>query len=361
MKIKYRTVYNRSNKLNKMGLGLIQIEAYQNGHKAYFSTNIFVAKDQYDGFVINHPHASELNGIITELVMKLEKVELDLWKHGISPNLDHLRSAWREKKELTDFATFAFQVVDKSDRKEHTKQNLRQTIRKVQAFRSVSLCDIDYLYLKDFEDWLRKTHITPNTIHKEMRNFRTLLGEAILEGLITENPFKRYKIPRLEKKEHIVLSEGEMLRIKKTQCYPDVRDAFLFCCHTGLRFSDYKELSSSNFKIIKGKTWLVYVTIKTGIEVRIPMYAIGEYPYPQIPSNAVVNRQLQQICIDANIKKSISFHTARHTFATMMLSKGVPITSVQQMLGHTSVRMTEKYAETTQKKLEADVLKAFRR
>ena len=360
MKIKYRLVFNRANRLNKMGQGLIQVEAYQNGRKAYFSTHVFVARNQFDGVVVNHVHATALNGMMLEMIMKLEDIELRLWKNGISPTLDHLRQAWREKREITDFVSFANQVIDHSDRRKNTKQNLRQTVRKVEQFRPVSLSEMDYLYLKDFEDWLRSHHsMMANTIHKEMRNIRTLLGEAMKGGLLKENPFLRYTLPRTVRAEHIVLTDSELKNFMKCTLHPEVRDAFLFCCFTGLRFSDYKMLSEDNFRMIQGKQWLVYITVKTGVEVRIPIFAIGNLPHPAITSNAVVNRQLHQICKEARIQKAVTFHTSRHTFATLMLSRGIPITSVQRMLGHTSVRMTEKYAETTYRKVAEDVVKAF--
>mgnify|MGYP003292408922 CR=1 FL=1 len=360
MKIKYRCVFNRANRLNKMGLGLIQVEAYQSGRKAYFSTNVFVAKDQFDGIVINHPHATELNGIIIELIMKLESIELNLWKHGIEPTLNHLRASWREKRDMTDFSSFALREIERSNRKVRTKQNLCQTVNKIQQFRKVSLLDIDHLFLKDFEEWLRKSRISNNTVHKEMRNLRTLIGEAVHAGLINENPFLRYKMPKSEKKEHVFLTESEINQIASSSLYPEIRDAFLFCCRTGLRFSDYQLLDESNFQIIRGRVWLIYTTVKTGIEVRVPIFLFGSLPHPHIASNATANKSLRALCNELGIRKAVTFHTARHTFATIMLSRGIPITSVQQMLGHTSVRMTERYAETTFDKLESDILKIAR-
>lgn len=359
MKIKYRYVFNRTKRLNKMRQGLIQIEAYKLGKKAYFSTHIYVREEQFDGMIVQHPHAADLNAMLTDMILKLESIELDLWKHGIEPTLDHLRQGWRESHKLTDFIWFAAQTVAASSRKDSTKQNLFQTISKLAKFRRCSVAEIDYLYLRGFEEWLRGQNISRNTIQKEMSNFRALISEAIRAGLLKENPFDRYQMPRTEKKQHVVLTEDEIARIAKCPINTNVRDAFLFCCKTGMRYSDYVRLSEANFKVIQGREWLVFCTVKTHTTVYFPYYLVGPLPYPAISNNAVVNRQLQKICSQAGITKSVTFHTSRHTFATRMLSLGIPITTVQQMLGHSSVKMTERYAETTLGKIEADMCKIF--
>lgn len=359
MKIKYRYVFNRAGKLNKMGLGLIQIEAYKQGKKAYFSSNIFVRENEFSGIVVNHPHAADLNAVLTDMIMRLEAIELDLWRHGVEPTLDHLRQGWKDKHSLTDFVWFATKTVEKSGRKDSTKKNLLFTIHKIEEFRKVNVSEVDYLYLKGFEGWLRDKNMKSSTIQKEMSNVRTLIGEAIKAGLIVKNPFDRYLLPRAERKQHVVLSEEELSIVARVPLHESVRDAFVFCCQTGMRYSDYVQLSERNFPHINNKVWLVYRTVKTNVEIRIPYYLIGELAHPAIGCNAAVNRQLKRICQYAGINKTITFHSARHTFATRMITLGVPITTVQHMLGHSSVKMTEHYAETTASKIEADMRKVF--
>lgn len=359
MKIKYRYVFNRAKRLNKMKQGLIQIEAYKQGKKAYFSTHVFVCEDQFDGMVVRHQHAAELNAMLTDMIVKLESIELDLWKHGIEPTLDHLRHGWRDSHKLTDFIWFAAETVAASSRKDSTKQNLFQTISKLAKFRRCNVSEIDYLFLRGFEEWLRGQKISANTIQKEMSNLRTLISEAVRAGIVKENPFDRYQMPRMEKRQHVVLTEEEIKKIEKCNLYSNVRDAFLFCCHTGMRYSDYIQLTEKNFKMIHGHEWLVFCTVKTKAQIYFPYYLLGRLPHPAIGSNAVVNRQLQRICENVGISKSITFHTSRHTFATCMLNRGIPITTVQQMLGHSSVKMTERYAETTIEKIQADMCQIF--
>lgn len=355
MKIRYRYVFNRKGKLNSMGLGQIHIEATQNGRKAYFATNVFVEEKQFDGIIVNHPHAAELNGMLMEMVMQLESYEVALWRQGRCATLEDLRNSWHNKVDQNDFVEYATTMIQKSSRKEHTKLNLMQTVKKVERFKRLNIEEVDYRFLRCYEEWLREQGFHPNTIYKEMCNVKTVISEALREGLIQIDPFIRYRLPRTVGREHITLTEEELKLIASARRYPYTRDAFLFCCCTGLRFSDYTNLDESKFRILNGKRWLVFTTVKTGVEVRIPIHLFGDLPHPTITSNSVVNRQLQEICKEVGIAKKVSFHTARHTFATLLINKGVPITSVQRMLGHTSVRMTERYAELSDKKMESDL------
>lgn len=87
MKIRYRLVFDRKHDGERRGSALVQIEARKDGRKAYFSTGVYVRTDQWDGTVAGHPNAADLNAYLTDQIMKLEAIELDLWKHGIEPTL----------------------------------------------------------------------------------------------------------------------------------------------------------------------------------------------------------------------------------------------------------------------------------
>lgn len=360
MKIRYRLVYDRKHDSARRASALIQVEARKDGRKAYFSTGVYIRPEQWDGTVVNHPNAADLNAYLTDQIMKLESIELDLWKHGIEPSLDHLRKGHRAKSKLTDFGTFARSVVSRGGRRKCTVDNLLGTVRKIEAFRSVAVSDIDYAYLKEFEQWMRDRGISNNTISKQMTNIRTIISEAIRSGLVKDDPFLVYQKPKIIPKPHITLTERELDRISRVPFSANVRDAFLFCCRTGLRYSDYRHLDKARWVAQGKKLWLVVSTQKTGAEVHLPMHLIGDYPHPRIGCNSDVNRQLKEILKAAKITKPVTFHTARHTFATLMLNKGVDVTSVQRLLGHTTVRMTQRYAETKDSKVERDVRKALK-
>lgn len=151
-----------------------------------------------------------------------------------------------------------------------------------------------------------------------------------------------------------------------------VLDAFLFCCYTGLRFSDFCQLSPANFIKVNGQRWLHFTSIKTGVELRLPLHLLFEgkalvildryniSDFANLGSNSEVNKCLTQIAELVRIKKHVTYHTARHTCATLLVHQGVPITTVQKLLGHTSVRTTEVYSEVLSNTIIRD-LKAVKR
>lgn len=137
-----------------------------------------------------------------------------------------------------------------------------------------------------------------------------------------------------------------------------VLDAFLFCCYTGLRYSDFRSLNNTNLIQINRSPWLCVDMLKTNITVRLPLaflfngkalQILNRYPnmdiFSSIPINSDTNKILSEIAQHAKIRKHFTFHTARHTCATLLVHQGVAITTVQKILGHTSVKTTQIYSE----------------
>lgn len=150
-----------------------------------------------------------------------------------------------------------------------------------------------------------------------------------------------------------------------------ILDAFLFCCYCGLRFSDFKQLTCKNLVTVDGKEWLVMNSIKTGVKLNIPLYllfngkALGIMrKYDSIEQlaalgcNSDTNRTLQKLGRMAHIGKKFTYHTSRHTCATLLVHQGVPITTVQKLLGHTSVKTTEIYSEVFDETIIKDLTRA---
>lgn len=250
-----------------------------------------------------------------------------------------------------------------SDRKDSTKENLLTTITVLQDFRpGVDFKDITYTFLKDFEVYLREKGNGVNTVAKHLRQLRTLVNEAINQGYIHADayPFRKFKIKQ-EKGRHEFLTPDELRKLENMEVSDrklrHVLDAFLFCCYVGLRFSDFCQLTPANFIRVNGKKWLHFKSIKTGIELRLPLHLLFEgkalsildrydiTEFANLGSNCETNRALAEITALARIKKHVTYHTARHTCATLLIHQGVPITTVQKLLGHTSVKTTEIYSE----------------
>lgn len=381
-KIRYRLVYNRKKHLNRQGTALVQIEASLNQRKVYFRTNLYLKPEHWDSRrsqVYNHPQADDLNTMLYEFILQLQAIELGLWKRGVPATLSLLKDAIvKDKPVNVTFPVFARDYVLSSDRKDSTKENLLTTITVLQDFRSgLDFKDITYTFLKEFEAYLREKGNSVNTIAKHLRQLRTLVNEAINQGYIHADayPFRKFKIKQ-EKGRHEFLTPDELRKLENLQVSDrrlrHVLDAFLFCCYVGLRFSDFCQLSPANFIRVNGKRWLHFKSIKTGVEIRLPLHLLFDgkalsileryeiSDFANLGSNSETNKALVELAALARLKKHITYHTARHTCATLLIHQGVPITTVQKLLGHTSVKTTEIYSEILSNTIVRD-LKAVKR
>lgn len=382
-KIRYRLIYNRKHILNKQGTALIQVEAKLNQRNIYLTTNVYVKPEHWNkdkSEVINHPQSVELNSMLFEYIIYLQGIELSFWKRGIQPTLALLRDAVKKKSPVNiTFTDFARKSIVSAEKSESTKENLMSTVRLLDRFRpGLTFEDLSYTFLKDFEAWLRDLGKNQNTTGKHLRQLRTLTNEAINDGYMPADayPFRKFKI-KIQKAQKPFLTPDELGKLERLHL-EDVRqqhilDAFLFCCYTGLRFSDFRTLSTSNIVPINRKKWLCVKMQKTNIEIKLPLELLFEgkaldiidkyetiEQMASIPINADTNKILSDIAEKSKIKKHFTFHTARHTCATLLIHQGVAITTVQKLLGHTSVKTTEIYSEVLSSTIVKD-LKAVKK
>ena len=360
----------------------MQVEALLNQRKVYFRTNLYLKPEHWNSRnaqVDNHPQAHDLNSMLFEFVLHLQAIELSLWKRGIPVTLSLLKDAIKKDKPVNvTFPVFAKIYVQESDRKRSTKENLMTTITVLQEFRpGLDFKDITYTFLKEFEVHLKEKGNSVNTIAKHLRQLRTLVNEAINQGYIPSDayPFRKYKIKQ-EKGRKEFLTPDELKRLENLDVDKKLRhvlDAFLFCCYTGLRYSDFCQLTPENIIRVNGKRWLYFKSVKTDVEIRLPLHLLFEgkalavlerydivTDFAKIGPNSEANKYLAQLAAFARIRKHITYHTARHTCATLLVHQGVPITTVQKLLGHASVRTTEVYSEVLSNTIIRD-LKAVKR
>ena len=364
-KIRYRLVFNRKNQLNKNGMALVQVEASLNKRKVYMTTNIYLKPEWWDKEhkeVVNHPQADGLNLMLWQFILDLQNVEIELWKRGTIPTLAMIKNWGKDVPDVT-FKTFSKKIINESDRSKKTKENLNSTVKAVCMFRQgLNFKDITYSFLKAFEQHLRDSGKSTNTIGKHLRQLRTIVNEAINHGLIKidDYPFRKFKIKQ-EKGHFEWLTPNELKRIESCKVsgkYERIKDAFLFCCYTGLRYSDFVRLRPEWIEKINGKPWLHLFTKKTDTEIRLPLFLlfdgkavaiISKYSdissLVHIPDNHDANVMLSEVVKTAKINKRVTWHTARHTCATLLVYQGVPITTVQKILGHSSLRTTQIYSE----------------
>ena len=369
-KISYNLVFNRKKRLNKRGMALVQVEAYLNRKKMYFSTKIYLKPEQWDAkrkMVKNHPNANVLNRMLYENIAAIEQTELGLWQQGKSISLDLLKNSI--DKPLSNgrsFLTFFKEEIANSSLKESTRQNHLSTLELLQEFKKeVLFTDLTFEFVSSFDTYLQSKGYHLNTIAKHMKHLKRYINVAINKEYmdIQKYAFRKYKIKSIEgshthlapeelhKFENLQLT-GRYTRLQKT------KDAFLFCCYAGLRYSDFTNLTSANIVEFHQETWIIYKSVKTGMEVRLPLYLLFEGKGIQIlqrykddfnsffklKDNSNINKELNILAGLAKIDKRVSFHTARHTNATLLLYNGANITTVQKLLGHKSVKTTQVYA-----------------
>lgn len=384
-KIIYNLVYNRKKSLNKRGLALVQVEAYLNRKKKYFSTKVYLKPDQWDAkklLVKNHPNADALNRLIYEFMAMIEKRELELWQQGKPITLDVLKDALNEKQEQenkSSFIPFFKQEIITSGLKESTKRNHLSTLALLQDFKkNVSFSDLTFEFISAFDYYLQSKGYHTNTIAKHMKHLKRHINIAINKEYmdIQKYAFRKYKIKTVENG-HTHLSPEELEKLETLQLtgrfikYQKTLDAFLFCCYAGMRYSDFVNLSPANIVEMHHETWLIYKSIKTGTEVRLPLYLLfsgkgiqilNKYQanlqdFFHLRDNSNVNKELIAITRLAGLDKKVSFHTARHTNATLLIYNGVNITTVQKLLGHKSVKTTQIYTNVMDMTIISDLEK----
>lgn len=381
-KISFRLIFNRKRRLNSEGKALVQIEAYLDGKKIYFSSHIYIKPENWNNQkreIINHPHHTELNRLLYEYILQLEWKELELWKRGISIDLKTFKHHVKGEKEHQSISFFCLsrKWVENSDKKESTKRNLYTTLNLLELFfPKLKFTDLTYNLLTKFEQYLRSRNYAVNTIAKHMKHLKSIVNESIKRGYMTSSPFKNYKI-KTNVSRHTFLLPQEIQKLEKLQFklthsrMSHILDAFLFCCYTGLRYSDFIRIRSSNIIVLCKQEWLVFHTQKTGIEVRLPLALLFQgKPLAllqryndlnqlfDLPPNPAVNKILIQIGNLAGIKKHFSFHTARHTNATLLIYNGVNITTVQKLLGHKSIKTTQIYSDVFPESIVRDLNRA---
>jgi site-specific recombinase XerD len=257
--------------------------------------------------------------------------------------------------------------------------SLKHTIEFMQWKYNISDIDItkiDHAFVTDYEFWLRSVrNCANNTAVKYLKNFNKIIKLCLANDWLDKNPFANYK-SKVKEVERVYLTEEEIQSIIekdfKTERLSLVRDIFLFSCFTGLAYIDVKNLTKSHISYgIDGEKWIFTHRQKTESASKIPILPVTQMiidkyeNHPQcnnedkllpILSNQKMNAYLKEIASVCEIEKELTFHIARHTFATTVtLTNGVPIESVSKMLGHKNLRTTQHYAKVLDRKVSEDM------
>jgi site-specific recombinase XerD len=261
-------------------------------------------------------------------------------------------------------------------RYETTKSHVSDFLEHQYQLNDIRLRKLTIEFVRNLEVYfLTVKKCNQNTSYKYIKNLKAVVNNAIMKGWLNKDPFFGYKIELEEVKrdqltqEELDAIEGLDIDIKRLDL---VRDLFVFSCYTGLAYVDLAKLTAENIKLgIEGIKLIKIPREKTGVESVIPLLPQAERiidKYKDIPedvkkgrllpvlSNQKLNAYLKEIADLAEIGKNLTFHLARHTFATTItLSNDVPIETVSRMLGHKRISTTQIYGKITDKKVSKDM------
>jgi integrase/recombinase XerD len=263
-----------------------------------------------------------------------------------------------------------------------TQKHILTYLNKKYKASDIPLENLDYMFVVGFEGFLRSYQsrasqgiIGNNAAMKHIQRLRKMITLAYNMEWIDRDPFVQYK-PKLEKKQRAFLTETELQRVEELPCPIErlsiVRDLFIFSCYTGMSYVDIVKLKRDNILLgIDSNPWIMTERMKTKVPIKIPLLPVVEalikkyndHPRTKFSdglmpyiSNQKLNSYLKELADVCGISKNLTFHMARHTFATTVtLSNGVPIETVSKMLGHTKIVTTQIYARVIEKKISEDM------
>jgi site-specific recombinase XerD len=386
--------YLKRAKANAQGLAPIFQRITINGRRLDNSTGKFVDPSKWHPEMSkmrgNSEEARLINGHLDNLRTKILIAEKELNKKDIPVNLETLKNMLLGTKERQRLLVPIFEEHNNKIKEllgieyaPGTYERYQTSLKHTKDFLNwkynisdIDITKIDHAFITDYEFYLRSVRkCANNTAVKYIKNFNKIIKLCLANDWLEKNPFANYK-SKVKEVERVYLSEVEIQNIInkdfKTERLTLVRDIFLFSCFTGLAYIDVKNLTKSHISIgIDGDKWIFTHRQKTESASKIPVLpvtqmiidkyadhpqAINEEKLLPILSNQKMNAYLKEIAAVCEIEKELTFHIARHTFATTVtLTNGVPIESVSKMLGHKNLRTTQHYAKVLDKKVSEDM------
>jgi integrase len=240
----------------------------------------------------------------------------------------------------------------------------------------VPLADLDHQFITGYEFFLKSVrNVEHNTAMGIIKKLKKIVRICVANDWIEKDPFMNYKVKIRDTNRPFLLQDelDKIIALKFTaERLANVRDIFVFCCYTGLAYADVQKLRRVDIVIgHDGEKWIHTERVKTETATRVPllpqalkiMDAYKDHPQCvnqgkllPVLSNAKMNEYLKEIADRCEINKKMTFHTARHTFATTVtLTNGVPIETVSKMLGHKTLRTTQQYAKILDQKVAEDM------
>lgn len=384
-----------NSKINKRGLAPLFLRLTVNGKRKEYSISRRVEPEKWNSklekVIGNNQVSKEINTHINNIRHRLNKVHQILSDNDeqitSSKMIKELKGETKHKSKMVlevfkehneQMDRLSGKNISKSTAKRywtcynHVEQFINEAYKK-DDFR---LKDIDHQFITRFEYFLKtKRECNHNSALKYVNNFKKIIRIALANQWMDRDPFYNYKV-HFESVEREFLNAEEVQQLIDKDLHFDrlklVRDMFVFSCYTGLAYSDVKKLNQDDITTgIDGGKWIRIKRTKTKSLSSIPILPVAEeiidryQDYPEVKngncilpvlSNQKSNAFLKEIGLMCRIKKPLTTHLARHTFATTItLTNGVPIESVSKMLGHKDLRTTQHYAKIVDRKISDDM------
>lgn len=365
-----------------------------NGIQKEFSTKRTWNKNRWDQSANratgNKEDVKTLNHYLDTLVGNIYKAKSELLISGVDINTDNLFQILFGK---TDDRKFILQIFKDENvkmkslegkdyatgtiqRYETSFSHTREFIKWKYNLEDLELRKLDYEFIKEYDFWLKTVrNCSQNTASKYLGNFKKIVLQCVKLGWIQKDPFNQFKLIKKEVIREFLTEDELQILLNKNfsiERLSLVRDIFVFSCFTGMAYIDVFNLTPAQFFIgIDGQLWISYRRKKTDSQTKIPLLpqalslirkydglnesGINDKVFPCI-SNQKMNAYLKEIGDLCAIQKNLTFHMARHTFATTVtLTNGIPIETVSRMLGHKSLKQTQHYAKIVDKKISDDM------
>lgn len=383
------TFFTRLNS-KKTDKALIFVRITVNGKRSEISLKRNVSQKLWDKNKSkvkgNTQEARALNNYIQQVRNKLYDSYSELQKEGKLITMATVKSRYlgtdeqhRTLLQLVSYHNKTMQTVLKPGTLKNyktTERYLKKFVKKIYKVDDIQLKQINYAFVIDFEQYLHKlSNLNNNGLMKHMERFKKLCKLGLKLEWLEKDPSVNYQL-HFDKVERDYLTEEE-LHVLETETlskhsHKIARDIFVFSCYTGLAYCDVYSLTKDNIAFgIDGNKWLMTQREKTATKVRVPLLdaaiAIIE-KYTGNPkciqtgkllpvySNQKMNKYIKEVAKELKIEKHLTFHIARHTFATTVtLSNGVPIETVSKLLGHSKLSTTQIYARVVEQKISEDM------
>nr|WP_315199936.1 site-specific integrase [uncultured Flavobacterium sp.] len=388
-------IYAKTTKANAAGQLPIYIRLTVDGQRFEFSSKKFIEKSKWSPELSKMKGSSEeartLNNYLDLMKSKVFDIQMELLHKNEELSLENFKSRilgthQRERMLIPIYQNHNDKIEELigNGYAYGTLERFKISLKHIQEFilwkyniADISINKIDYAFVTEFEFYLRSVKkCNNNTAVKYVRNFRKIIKICLDNDWLDKNPCSRYE-GKMKEVERDFLTEEEILKIYSKKFSSErltlVRDIFIFSCYTGLAYIDVKGLKKDHIAIgIDGEKWIFKNRQKTDTKSKIPVLPIAQeiiQKYSNHPkclnedsilpilTNQKMNAYLKEVGDLCDISKEITFHMARHTFATSVtLTNGVPIETVSKMLGHKNIQTTQHYAKILDKKVSEDMM-----